>query len=167
MSLNDIDQRIENLRKEEKQIQDVYKELARFLHRNAILPINDDFPDYIRYFIREEQLKQSAGARNTEVINNLEKLMADFMNDMERFKKTIQDERNLESTTESLRPEDIFILVGTLYHLPINGKQIRDQGDGIEFSQGEYSAKGEVQVKLPAKAASSSVMLQLKDIVSK
>ncbi|CAF1126771.1 unnamed protein product [Rotaria sp. Silwood1] len=166
MSLSDIDQHISKLREEERQIQDVYKKLARYLHANAILPINDDFPDYLRYFIREEQMKQSAGARNAEVITNLEKMMADFISDMERFKKTIEDQRNSANATENLRPENIFTLVGTLYHLPINGKQIREQVEGIEYSQGQYSAQREAHIDLPAKAASSKVMLQLKTIVS-
>ncbi|CAF3724003.1 unnamed protein product [Rotaria sp. Silwood1] len=166
MSLSDIDQHISKLREEERQIQDVYKKLARYLHANAILPINDDFPDYLRYFIREEQMKQSAGARNVEVITNLEKMMGDFISDMERFKKTIQDQRNSANATENLRPENIFTLVGTLYHLPINGKQIREQVEGIEYSQGQYNAQREAHIDLPAKAASSKVMLQLKTIVS-
>ncbi|CAF5042149.1 unnamed protein product [Rotaria sp. Silwood1] len=93
-------------------------------------------------------------------------MMADFISDMELFKKTIQDQRTSENTTENLRPEDIFTLVGTLYRLPINGEQIREQVQGIEIDQGEYSAKREVLVDLPAKAASSKVMLQLKDIIS-
>ncbi|CAF2709228.1 unnamed protein product [Rotaria sp. Silwood2] len=150
MSLSDIDQHISSLREEERKIQDVYKKRARFLHQNAILPINDDFPDYIRYFLHEEQLKQSAGARNNEVISNLEKIMSDF----------------IKNTTENLRSEDIFTLVGTPYRLPINGKQICEQVQGIEISQGEYSAKREVLIDLPVKAASSKVMLQLKDIIS-
>ncbi|CAF1328118.1 unnamed protein product, partial [Rotaria sp. Silwood1] len=82
-------------------------------------------------------------------------MMADFISDMELFKKTIQDQRTSENTTENLRPEDIFTLVGTLYRLPINGEQIREQVQGIEIDQGEYSAKREVLVDLPAKAASS------------
>ncbi|CAF3933909.1 unnamed protein product [Rotaria sordida] len=81
-------------------------------------------------------------------------------------KKTIQGQRNSENTAENLRSEDIFTLVGTLYRLPINGKQIREQVQGVEISQGEYSAKREVLVDLPAKAASSKVVLQLKDIIS-
>ncbi|CAF3087293.1 unnamed protein product [Rotaria sp. Silwood2] len=166
MSLNDIDQHINNLREEENKIQDVYKKLVRFLHANAILPINDDFPEYLRYFLREEQMKQSAGAHNTEIITNLEKMMTDFMRDMELFKKTIHDERNSDNATENLRPEDIFILVSTLYQLPINGKLIREQIDEIEFSQEKYNTKREVHVDLPVKAVSSKVMLQLKNIVS-
>ena len=138
--MTDIDKRINDLRAEEKAIQDVYKKLARFLHANAILPINDDFVDYLRYFIREEQMKQSAGAHNSEVIANLEKIMADFISDMKRFKEVLQNQRD---STETLQSEDIFTLVGTLYHLPITGQQIRDQVNGIQISQEKYSAKRE------------------------
>jgi hypothetical protein len=93
-------------------------------------------------------------------------MMADYKDDMELFKKTLQDQRDKEEETEVLKPEDVFTMVGTLYHLPINGKQIRAQVDGIKIGQEKYSAQREIYVELPAKAASSKVMVQLKDIVS-
>jgi hypothetical protein len=166
LSLADIDKRISDLREEESKIQDVYKKLAQFLHKNAILPINDDFIDYLRYFIREEQMKQSAGARNTEVITSLEKMMADYNSDMELFKKTLQDQRDSGDEAETLQPEEVFTLVGTLYRLPITGQQIREQVVGIQFGQEKYGVKHENLVSLPAKAASSQVMLKLRDIMS-
>ncbi len=167
LSLHEIDKRISDLRKEKQQIEEVYKKLARFLHANSILPINDDFLDYLQYFIREEQMKQSSGAHNTKLIARLEEMMADYKNDMELFKKTLQDQRDNNEEIEVVQSEDVFNLVGTLYHLPINGKQIRAQVEGIKFSQEKYSAQREIYVELPAKAASSNVMCQLKDIVSK
>ncbi len=166
LSLGEIDRRLTDLRNEKRQIEEVYKKLARFLHANSILPINDDFLDYLQYFIREEQMKQNSGAHNEELIASLEKMMADYKDDMELFKKTLQDQRDKEEETEVLKPEDVFTLVGTLYHLPINGKQIRAQVDGIKIGQEKYSAEREIYVELPAKAASSKVMVQLKDIVS-
>ncbi len=164
LSLSEIDKRIDDLREEERQIQDVYTKLARFLHANSILPINDGYIDYLQYFIREEQMKQSAGAHNTEVIASLEKMMVDYNSDMEVFKK---DQRDSDDETETLQPKEVFALVGTLYHLPINGEQIRQQVNGIRLSQENYAAKRENYVELPVKAASSKIMLQLKGIVCK
>jgi len=167
LSLSEIDQHISDLREEERQIQDAYKKFAQFLHANSILPINDGYIDYLQYFIREEQMKQNAGAHNTEVIARLEKMLTDYTSEMELFKKTLQAQRDSGDEIETLTPEDVFALAGTLYHLPINGKKIRDQVEGIKMGQDKYGAHREIFVELPAKAASSKVMLQLKDIVSK
>jgi hypothetical protein len=165
--LVDIDKRISDLRAEEKEIQDVYKKLAGFLHVNAILPINDDIVAYIEYFIREEQMKQSAGARNIEVIAGLRKMMNEFKEDMELLKKTLQDQRQTPDHMDIPKPEDIFTLVGTLYRLPINGKQIREQVNGIKISQEKSGAKRENYISLPSKAASSNVMIRMEDIISR
>jgi hypothetical protein len=167
LSLHEIDKRITDLRNEKRQIEEVYKKLAQFLHANAILPINDDLVDYLQYFIREEQMKQSSGADNRTLIARLEQMMTDYKNEMEFFKKTLEEQRANQEEIEVPKPEDVFTLVGTLFRLPINGKQIRAQVDGIKISQEKYSAQREIYVELPSKAASSNVMCKLKDIVSK
>ena len=166
LSLGDIDKRICDLRKEKRQIEDVYKQLVRSLHANAILPINDDFPEYVRYFIREEQMKQNAGVHNTELISNLKEMMADYTKEMELFKKTLEEQSDAHEQADVLLSEDVFTLVGILYHLPINGQQIRDQVNGIQINQGTHSTEREKYVELPAKAASSALMLQLQRIIS-
>ncbi len=166
MSLSDIDQRISDLREEKRQIQNVYRQLVQFLHANAILPINDDFLDYLQYFIREEQMKQSAGAQNTQVIASLQKMMTDYTSEMELFKKTLKEQKDSANSTEILQPKEIFRLVDTLYRLPITGQQIHQQVDGIKIGQGKSTSQRDIHVELPAKAASSKVMRQLKEIVS-
>jgi hypothetical protein len=166
ISLRDIDKRISDLREEERQIQDVYRKLAEFLHANALLPINDGYVDYLQYFIREEQMKQTAGADNRDVIANLEKLMTDYNNEMELFQRTLQKQRDAGEERESLESEKVFELAGKLYRLPINGQQIREQVTAIKISQDRYNAQHEKFVELPTKAASSTLMLQLRDILS-
>jgi hypothetical protein len=166
MSLNEIDKRISDLRKEERKLQDGYQKLARFLHANSLLPINDGYVDYLQYFIREEQMKQTAGADNTEVIASLEKLVTDYNSEMELFKRTLQDQRNAGEEREALRAEDVFILVEDLYRLPINGQKIREQVEGIKTGPEKNNVQREKFIELPEKAASSKVMLQLKDIMS-
>ncbi len=166
LSLKDIDKRIHALRDEQAQIQDVYKKLARFLYIKSILPINDVYIEYLEYFIREEQMKQGTRDYNTETIANLEKMIKDYKNEMESFKRILEEQKAAGKETETLSPDEVFTLAGTLYHLPINGKQIRAQVDGIKFGQRKCTADREKFVELPAKAASSKVMLQLRDIVS-
>ncbi len=166
MSLRDIDQRITDLREEERQIQDVYQKLAGFLHANSILPINDDILEYLRYFIREEQMKQGAGAHNNGVIAGLENMMAEFISNMERFRRTLKEQKESGSMRDVIEPEEIFTLVGTLYRLPITGQQIRRQVEGIKISQEKYGNQRENSVTLPAKAASSKVMIQMRKIIS-
>ncbi len=166
MSLAEIDQRITDLRKEQAHIQDVYKKLARFLYAKSILPINDVYIEYLQYFIHEEQMKQNTGDHNTEAIANLEKMMADYKNEMEPFKKFVKNQREAGEEIEILSSEEVFSLAGSLYHLAINGKQIRAQVDGIKIGQKKCAAEREKFVELPAKAAKSKVMLQLTNIVA-
>ncbi|CAF4240081.1 unnamed protein product [Adineta steineri] len=166
MTLVDIDRRITDLRNEESKIQDIYRKLVRFLHINAILPVNDDFIEYLQYFIREEQMKQSAGAQNTEIIGSLESLRDDYNKEMGLYKKTLEEQKNSINPSQSVKPDEIFILVETLYELPITGKQIKQQVDGIRIGQTRSSTQRETFVELPTKAASSKVMLELKEIVS-
>ncbi len=166
LSLRDIDKRISDLREEQAKIQDVYRKLAEFLHANSILPINDDIVEYLRYFIREEQMKQSAGAYNTEIIAGLEKMMTEFTNDMELLRKILNEQKESGDIRNIIEPEKIFDLVGTLYQLPITGQQIQRQVEGIKISQERYGTQREIFVKLPGKAASSKVMVQMRKITS-
>ena len=164
MSLKDIDKRITDLREEAAKIQDVYKKLAGFLHANAILPINDDIVEYLRYFIREEQMKQSAGAHNGEVISGLEKMLSEFTSDMELLKKTLKEEGESGSMTDVIKPEKIFLLVGTLYRLPITGAQIRRQVEEIKISEERYAARHEKYIGWVAEAAKSKLLLHILEI---
>ncbi|CAF1061259.1 unnamed protein product [Adineta steineri] len=82
------------------------------------------------------------------------------------YKKTLEEQKYSIIPSQLLKPDEIFILVETLYELPITGKQIRQQVDGIRIGQARTGAQRETFVELPAKAASSKVMLELKEIVS-
>ncbi|CAF4322401.1 unnamed protein product, partial [Adineta steineri] len=132
----------------------------------AILPVNDDFIEYLQYFIREEQMKQSTGAQNTEIIDSRERLKDDYNKEMGLYKKTLEEQKNSINSSQSVKPDEIFVLIETLYELPITGKQIKQQVDGIRIGQTRFGAQRETFVELPAKAASSKVMLELKEIVS-
>jgi len=161
-----INKHIRDLQEEQAQIQDIYKKLARFLYANSMYPINDGYIEYLQYFIHEEKKKQNGNGHNTQVIANLEKLMADYESEIELFKKTLQDQREAGEEIKILSSEEVFTLAGNLYHLPINGKQIRAQVYGIKLGEVEHTAEREKFVELPAKAAKSKVMLQLTNIVA-
>jgi hypothetical protein len=156
-SLSDIDKRISDLREEKAKMEDVYKKLSKFLHANAILPINDDIIEYLRHFIREQEMN-----KNPDVVRGLEQMMKDYEDEINLFKQTIKNDKNSSNATDVLQPDQIFPLVGTLFRLPINGPKIREQVDGLRITQQNISAQREIFVELPAKANSSLVMLQFK-----
>lgn len=166
LSSRDIDRRVDDLRKEAAQIQYVYRKLAEFLHTNSILPINDDVIEYLQYFIREEQMKQGAGAQNQDVIIGLQNMVNEFTSNIELLKRTLNEQKQAGSERDVIQPEKIFDLVGTLYALPITGRQIQQQVEGIKLGQERYGSQREILVKLPSKAASSRVMIQVRRITS-
>ena len=83
-NLSDIEQRINDLREEQRKMQDVYKKLVCFLCANALLPVNDDFLDYLEYFIREEQTMRNSGGNNAQTIVNLQRIKDEYKQDTER-----------------------------------------------------------------------------------
>ncbi|CAF1242265.1 unnamed protein product [Rotaria sordida] len=67
---------------------------------------------------------------------------------------------------DALKSEDIFPLVGNVYRLPINGKEIREQVNVLKIGQTDISLEREVFDELSAKAISSTIMYQFKSIIS-
>ena len=165
MTLADIDRRIDDLKAEAQQIQEVYRKLAAFLHANAILPINNEIVGYLEYFIREEEMKQNSGDLNANVIKGLKTTMDQFKQEMQLFERTLQDRQTSIDQLDIPKPDQIFALVGTLYRLPINGKQIREQVNGIKLSQEKCGNERDVSVSLPNKAAVSKVMEQMRRVI--
>ena len=128
-----IDKRIDDLRTEQVTILNIYNKLTKFLHINAIHPFNDDILDYLRLFIREEQMKNDSGVQNNAVIEGLVEITKEHEKEMRVFRKTLADDKDSVETTDILNTEDIFPLVGTLYRLSINGQQIREQVDNLKL----------------------------------
>ena len=162
-----IDKRIDDLRSEQTQIQDAYKKLIEFLHTSSLIPVNNDVAEYLQYFIREEQMKKDAGTQNQAVINGLEKIRSDFISETEQLKKAIDEQKKAGGPREVIEPEKIFDLVDAIYALPITGRQIKEQVEGIKLGKEDYDTKREIQVKLPNKAAQSKVMIHAKRVTSK
>ena len=165
-SLADIDQRITDLRDEKKEIENVYKKLSKFLYANAILPLNDDVIEYLKHFLQQEQMKKNAGSQNGDVIQGLEQMINDYQEEINLFKETIEKENDRTKFKDVLKPDQIFPSVGTLYRLPINGKEIREQVDGLQLSQRNISLEREIFIELPKKADSSTIMLKFQQAIS-
>ena len=165
-SLTDIDKRITDLRNEKKEIEDVYKKLSKFLYANAILPLGDDVIEYLQHFLQHEQMKRDDGCQNDDVIRGLEQMLIDYQEEINLFRRTIENEKDPTKFKDVLKAEEIFPLVGTLYRLPINGPKIREQVNGLQLSQERISSEREIFVALPTKANSSTVMLQFKQALS-
>ncbi len=103
--LSDIDTPIDNLREEERHIQQVYKKLWKFRYDNTIFSINNDIIEYLRLFIREEQMKQSLGVQNEKVIGNLEKIMTNFISETELCRKLWSEQNRSSSIVDTLTSE--------------------------------------------------------------
>jgi hypothetical protein len=166
--LQAIDQRIKDLKAEEEEIIKVCTQLTQFLRANALNPVNDDILEYIQHFIREEQIKRSSGAQNDAVIDGLKKLLADYTHEMSILQKAMETTQatNPSDLTNAITYDEIFLLVGKLYRLPINGAKIREQIEQIKIVQQKFSRNREQTVNLPSEADSSSVMADLRLILT-
>ncbi len=166
-----IEKRIKDLKEEQEAIIKVCTQLTQFLRANALNPVNDDILEYIQHFIREEQTKKNAGVQNDGVIEGLKKLLVDYKNEMEILQQGLKMSQtslatNSSNQTNIVKPEEIFILVGTLYRLPINGAKIRAQVDELKNVQHRFSRNREQTVNLPTEADASSVMADLRQILT-
>ena len=167
MTIDDINRRIEELRYEAAHIQHAYKQLATFLHSNAMLPFNDAVVEYLQYFIQEEQTKHRAHADNQEVISNLEKMKADFENHIQVIKESIPNQDDPERQYPSAqRPEDVVNLIQSLYDLPIMGAQLRDQVKSIMLGHEVVVNRHERLVDLPNPSNCSTVLRELTEVVA-
>lgn len=167
ITLDDIDQRINQLRYEAEHIQTVYKKLAEFLHMNAMLPFNDAVIEYLQYFIQEEQTKQKSRADNQQVINNLETMTEDFRTHIQLIQDTMKSQTDSDKQNKGQQqPEDVANLIQSLYDLPIMGIQLRDQVKSIMISQDVVVDKHERVIDLPTNSDCSRVMQQLTNLIA-
>ena len=159
-----IDERINILRYEEKEILRICHELSQFMQENSLTPYNDEITEYIRYFIREEETKRGAGAQNQEVIQGLQRMIGEYEKEQRIHQRaSTASKRSRGSTCE---PEAIFGLAGQLYKLPIHGRSIREQVEGLKQLQFQGVETKESFVRIPIRAKSSTIMTQLIQIVS-
>ena len=166
VSLSDIDRRISDLRQEAKQIEETYEKLAKFYHKNAMVPGNDLFEDYLKYFIEEENQKPSS-IRNNALIASLQRMQKDFHEQMVLFKRIVVKEKDSPSSDATeLQLKEVFDLINQLFRLPINGAQIREQVEGIQLGEHKNIQVQEQLIILPEYAASSRMMQAALEIVA-
>jgi hypothetical protein len=164
--LTEIDKRITALRYEEEQILQICKKLSQFIRENSLTPYNDDVVEYIRYFIREEEMKKGAGADNRNIIQGLQKMIDQYDRVQTIYNASLNATTASNSTHNNrYEPEDIFGLVAQLYKLPINGLSIRQQIEALKKKQSQVNGEKEHFVQIPYNANSSTVMQKLKQIV--
>ncbi|CAF4262453.1 unnamed protein product [Rotaria sordida] len=167
--LTSIDKHIAALREEENSILEVCGKLSQFLKKNSITPYNDEILGYIRYFISEEEMKRDAGAKNEDVIQGLKNMIRQYENEQKLFNAVPNENTSsmdLKIIHNEYELEDIFGLVGKLYKLPINGSSIQQQVKELKENQWVANEKREHFVEVPFHANSSTIMQQLKNIVS-
>ena len=159
--IESIDKHLEALAEEKTVIEDTWKELSQFLLVNAVYPLNDDIASYFQLFIQEEHMKQQNGARNDNLIKRLERMKTNYEDDITNFRRELSSEKNSCSTTKIVSAEEVFPMVGTLYHLPINGNTIRAFVDTLKQNESRTIRRREKVIDLTGKTARSSVMRTL------
>ena len=164
--LDEIDQQILDTLDEQAKIEDVYKKLCKYLQMHSILPYDEAMPDYISIFVREEEMKRSAGAKNNDTVEHLKILLTNCRDEINLLKNTLEHERQSANPTELIDADDIFPLVATLYDFPINGERICMFVEELLRKSSSIEER-EIFVQLPAKADSSELMLAFKHCMSK
>lgn len=161
-----VDQRLQSLKSEKEAILRVCGQLAHFIRTNSMNPVNDDIFEYIQHFIREEKQKKNQGAKNDDIIVELEKLEDDYRKEMEVIKQLMNGAQNQSSTTSStITPQKIFDLVRDLYHLPLYGKKIREQVEQVKIVQQKARQDRETLMRSLKTAETSPTMVGLRKIL--
>ena len=157
-----IDIFIKKLDAEKKAIIKVCSQIAYFIQKNSLVPINNDVLEYIDHFIREEQQKKAAGAINDDIITELENLKKDYQEEKDCFKAAMENSQSATSDPNNvITPQKVFMLVETLYNLPINGRKIKSQVEHLERVQQKVRYDREKTVSLTGNTACSTMMSNL------
>lgn len=161
-----IDQRIADLRKEEKQIRDICVQLAGFVKENSIIPFNDDLIEYYRHFLEEEKVTQQTNRGNMDLIRGLEAAIEAYQRDLELFSKSIDTLASKDDFVAPEKIERVFDLVAELYKLPINGNFISDQMTKLKRAQVQEVENKEARVDMLITADSPQVLAELKTLLN-
>lgn len=155
-----IDQRITSLRREADQMRKICVELSAFLKANSITLSNDDLFEYLHHQLNEEKEKRRINVADEAVIRNLEKMIEDYQAELKLLKEPTKIESK-DLFHHDDRIEKIFALVKQLYDLPINGKSIKEQVEGIEEGQLLDIEAQELFVDLRGNRTTSKVLSNL------
>lgn len=147
-------------------IQEIYQQLARFMHANALIPFNDAYTKYLDYYISIENRTGRSPSDSGSKLQRLQEVKRDFEQHLNTFKGELEKlPREQRYERVSLTPSNIIRLINELYALPISGVKIHEQVSQIQFVEDRGFKKNEIYVELPVKAANSKVMKALVAVV--
>lgn len=165
-----IDRRIADLRKEEAEIRSICVKLTQFVKEFSITPFNDDVIEYLRHHINEERQKQAAGADNREVIDGLEKMVAEYTAEINLYTSNAAASGRFASSdnfNNEARISEIYTLVEKLYALPINGKLIQEQMERMNMGRAQAAITDERRVDLPTGLNVPKILSSIRDVVNR
>jgi hypothetical protein len=158
-----IDKRISDLKEEETIIRQICVKFTQFLEANSITPLRASILEYLHHFIREEKQKQMKGKDNVEMIRGLEEMIKNSEEEISSLKQTIPS--TIDDFDNSIQIEEMFMIVQKLHALPINGKLIGQQINGMTEAWAQTGARNEKYVDLPKDSKYSKLFLALKEIL--
>lgn len=161
-----IDERITALRKEQNRIRQICVKLSGFIKANAITPFNDDFLEYLRHFLNEEKQKQMHSHANEALIDNLERSIHEYEQDLQLYIRSVE-KADVDEFVDPNEIDKIFELVSNLYELPINGKSIQEQMERVKQEQIATVERDECVIDLPPEKIYSNSLHQLQALMKK
>ncbi|CAG8589832.1 3567_t:CDS:1 [Funneliformis mosseae] len=123
--LKNIQQRRTQLENEQKKITEINVKFAKFLRQSAIATFNDAYADYLDHFIREEKVKKNIDRANYNdaFLERLEQSKKEYLEKVKVIKKATEISNPSETP---ISPNDIVNLEKELYHLKLNGEELKN-----------------------------------------
>ena len=140
-TIDDLNKRTRDLKKEQATIEKIIAKLATFLKNHAIVAYNDAFGEYLEKCIELEKQKVSSGG-SQQVLKGLEGMIANYTAEkklLDRGKPTDKPE-DLEST-DGLVEEQLF-------SLPLNGAELRHSFEVAAAARNQMTAYNEFRCKI-------------------
>ncbi|RUS20586.1 hypothetical protein BC937DRAFT_94878 [Endogone sp. FLAS-F59071] len=121
--VKELDQRCEQLKKEQVVITKTCAKFGHFLKHNAITPYNDSLKEYLDHLIQVQKSLNESGSKNKETIIGLEKMKESYVQELKILDKVMSP--NLE-IPQPITPTSISEMVDDLYNLKIYGPNIKE-----------------------------------------
>ncbi|GBG82394.1 hypothetical protein CBR_g34770 [Chara braunii] len=152
--------RQEKMRAEQKAIYKTSASFAMFLKHNAISPYNDATLEYLNHLIEEERNLRAAGANNTKILQGLERLRADYEEEVKILMAAMRGNESgrghAEDSGAVASVEDIHKSIQSLYDLELYGGKIRQAMEEIQKAHAQHFAYRETVVRAPTRGLLSS-----------
>lgn len=156
-----INQRIDDLRKESKTIQELCVKLSIFIKKNSLVSFNDEIINYLQLALREAE--QTTGQQSAEV-NRIRALIEKYEQELKLYKiEPNQKETDMYVNQNELK--QFFEDATQLYELPISGEMIRMQLDRIKQGKANLTPKQEIYADVPIPISGSEFFSKLATLV--